>query len=201
MRGRRSAPSLPKTAITNRRSVMDTGSTGSRPARTSGLQPKPKRPLRDANLSRTVCFRQGLWTEGLRTPPGQECSNGSLILLAVVLWRTFFGKDSRAIKDADCSNETPESKDIALSRGHREMRQAGGLHPVAKAANRPAFSVASEKQSCNDNQTQRGRNGFWRRRFLQRECCTVSGLPEIVKTFRRRANRGNRLDVRAILSV
>ena len=26
----------------------------------------------------------------MRTPPGQECSNGSLILLAVVLWRTFF---------------------------------------------------------------------------------------------------------------
>jgi hypothetical protein len=25
-------------------------------------------------------------------PPGQECSNGSLILLAVVLWRTFFGR-------------------------------------------------------------------------------------------------------------
>jgi len=27
--------------------------------------------------------------EDVRTPPGQECSNGSLILLAVVLWRTF----------------------------------------------------------------------------------------------------------------
>ena len=34
-------------------------------------------------------FRQGLWTEDLRIPPGQECSNGSLILFAVVLWRTF----------------------------------------------------------------------------------------------------------------
>ena len=34
-------------------------------------------------------LRQGLWIEGLRIPPGQECSNGSLILLAVVLWRTF----------------------------------------------------------------------------------------------------------------
>jgi len=32
----------------------------------------------------------GLWTEGLRTPPGQECSNGSLTFFAVVLWRTFF---------------------------------------------------------------------------------------------------------------
>src|SRR5204863_8011950 len=112
--------SLPKTAITNRRSL--------------------KSPLRYTHLSRTVCFRQGLWTEGLRTPPGQECSNGSLILLAVVLWRTFFGKDSRAIKDP---HETPEGKDIALSRGRREMRQAGSLYPVAKTAYRPALSVAS----------------------------------------------------------
>ena len=35
-------------------------------------------------------IRQGLWIEDLQTPPGQECSNGSLILLAVVLWRAFF---------------------------------------------------------------------------------------------------------------
>ncbi len=35
-------------------------------------------------------FRQGLWTADLRTPPEQECSNGSLIRFAVVLWRTFF---------------------------------------------------------------------------------------------------------------
>ena len=34
-------------------------------------------------------FRQGLWIEDLQTPPGQECSNGSMILLAVVLWRAF----------------------------------------------------------------------------------------------------------------
>jgi hypothetical protein len=34
-------------------------------------------------------FRQGLWIEDLRIPPGQECSNGSMILLAVVLWRAF----------------------------------------------------------------------------------------------------------------
>ena len=46
-------------------------------------------PLHGSDLSRTVRFRQGLWTEDLRTPPEQECSNGSLILLAVVLWRTF----------------------------------------------------------------------------------------------------------------
>jgi hypothetical protein len=50
----------------------------------------PSRPgLRDATLARKFALRQGLWIEDLRIPPGQECSNGSLILLAVVLWRTF----------------------------------------------------------------------------------------------------------------
>ena len=41
------------------------------------------------HLLEKFAFRQGLWIEDLRIPPGQECSNGSLILLAVVLWRTF----------------------------------------------------------------------------------------------------------------
>jgi len=46
-------------------------------------------PLHDVDLAGKSSFRQGLWIEGLQTPPGQECSNGSLILFAVVLWRTF----------------------------------------------------------------------------------------------------------------
>ncbi len=45
--------------------------------------------LRDAGVGWKFNLRQGLWIEDLRIPPGQECSNGSLILLAVVLWRTF----------------------------------------------------------------------------------------------------------------
>jgi hypothetical protein len=49
--------------------------------------------LHDANVAAKFPFRQGLWIEDLRTPPGQECSNGSLILLAVVLWRAFFGRE------------------------------------------------------------------------------------------------------------
>ena len=46
--------------------------------------------FRVAHLSgaRKFLLRQGLWIEDLQIPPGQECSNGSLILLAVVLWRT-----------------------------------------------------------------------------------------------------------------
>jgi hypothetical protein len=45
-----------------------------------------------AHLSgaRKFLLRQGLWIEDLQIPPGQECSNGSMILLAVVLWRAFF---------------------------------------------------------------------------------------------------------------
>ncbi len=52
--------------------------------------------LRAAILARKFAFRQGLWIEDLQIPPGQECSNGSLILLAVVLWRTFclVGRDT-----------------------------------------------------------------------------------------------------------
>jgi len=46
--------------------------------------------LRMAIPARKFTLRQGLWTEDLRIPPGQECSNGSLILRAVVLWRELF---------------------------------------------------------------------------------------------------------------
>src|ERR1700759_1888865 len=59
-----------------------------------------KSRLRRIDLSPTVGFRQGLWTEDLRTPPEQECSNGSLILFAVVLWRTFFPVKLLKVKTA-----------------------------------------------------------------------------------------------------
>src|SRR5947199_3910516 len=48
-----------------------------------------KTRLHNVDLAGKFGLRQGLWIEDLRTPPGQECSNGSLILLAVVPWRTF----------------------------------------------------------------------------------------------------------------
>jgi hypothetical protein len=54
-----------------------------------------KTRLHDFNLAGKFAFRQGLWIEDLQIPPGQECSNGSLILLAVVLWRTFSGRCDR----------------------------------------------------------------------------------------------------------
>jgi hypothetical protein len=56
-----------------------------------------KTRLHDADVAGKFPFRQGLWIEDLRTPPGQECSNGSLILLAVVLWRAFSAVPRRAL--------------------------------------------------------------------------------------------------------
>jgi hypothetical protein len=37
------------------------------------------------HFGRGVLFRQGLWIADLQTPPGQECSNGSMLCVAVVL--------------------------------------------------------------------------------------------------------------------
>jgi hypothetical protein len=45
--------------------------------------------LQAVDLARMVLLRQGLWIEDGQTPPGQECSNGSLIPFAAVSWRTF----------------------------------------------------------------------------------------------------------------
>jgi hypothetical protein len=71
--------------------------------------------LHALDLAGKFILRQGLWIEDLQTPPGQECSNGSLILLAVVLWRTFFRRSRRA------TNETPQSKNGALFASSRKM--------------------------------------------------------------------------------
>jgi len=71
--------------------------------------------LHALDLAGKFILRQGLWIEGLQTPPGQECSNGSLILFAVVLWRTFFRRSRRA------TNETPQSKNGALFASSRKM--------------------------------------------------------------------------------
>jgi len=55
----------------------------------SAFARKGQSGLRDAKVRGKFDRRQGLWIEDLQIPPGQECSNGSLILLAVVLWRIF----------------------------------------------------------------------------------------------------------------
>ena len=79
-------------------------------------------------------LRQGLWIEDLRTPPGQECSNGSMILLAVVLWRAFLGKPCHTGRAGPVTpNETSEDQNVALLPGNRKLRQAACLHAVAEA--------------------------------------------------------------------
>ena len=86
--------------------------------------------LHDGDLARKFFLRQGLWTEGLRTPPGQECSNGSLIFFAVVLWRTFF-------------HEIDESEDGAIFADSGEVWPAGIVYPLAKAETGSAFAISN----------------------------------------------------------
>src|ERR1044071_1474690 len=81
--------------------------------------------LRTAILATRFAFRQGLWIEDLQIPPGQECSNGSLILLAVVLWRTFLvGRDRRVRRgrlgeSSLALDETPQGENSSLRAGGR----------------------------------------------------------------------------------
>ena len=67
-----------------------------------------KTRLHDIDFAGKFALRQGLWTEDLQTPPGQECSNGSLILFAVVLWRTFL-LGATAGRAVPFGHEAPQS--------------------------------------------------------------------------------------------
>ncbi len=67
-----------------------------------------KTRLHDIDLAGKFPLRQGLWTEDLQTPPGQECSNGSLILFAVVLWRTLL-LGATAGRAVPFGHEAPQS--------------------------------------------------------------------------------------------
>jgi hypothetical protein len=90
----------------------------------------PSLLLHDVDLARRFFLRQGLWIEGLRTPPGQECSNGSLTFFAVVLWRTFF-------------YEIDESEDGAIFADGGEVWPAGIVYPLAKAETGSAFAISN----------------------------------------------------------
>src|SRR5205823_13123887 len=88
-----------------------------------------KTRLHNVDLAGKFGLRQGLWIEDLRTPPGRECSNGSLILLAVVLWRTFFGgydhlAHRRRPGDASLpvGYEAPQSENGGLFASSRKVR-------------------------------------------------------------------------------
>ena len=81
--------------------------------------------FRVAHISgaRKFPLRQGLWIEDLQIPPGQECSNGSMILLAVVLWRAFFFKQRHSpCIDAVIRNETSHDQNNAVFSYSRKVR-------------------------------------------------------------------------------
>ena len=102
--------------------------------------------------TRKFPLRQGLWIEDLQIPPGQECSNGSTILLAVVLWRAFFGKPHQSVRGGPAiRNETSQDQNGALLPDNRRLRQAAGLHVVAKTLRRPPPPIANQEQPGNDN--------------------------------------------------
>src|SRR5262245_17599918 len=103
--------------------------------------------------ARKFPLRQGLWIEDLQTPPGQECSNGSMILLAVVLWRAFFWVRRRHLIRAvqGLANETSQDQNSALLPDNQRLRQAAGLHLVAETLRRPPPAVANQEQPCNDD--------------------------------------------------
>src|SRR5260370_37818272 len=100
----------------------------------SGLHPAPVR----AKFS----LRQGLWIEDLRTPPGQECSNGSLILLAVVPWRTFF-------RPHEFETAQRQNRPFCASGG--KMWSTASLHALAEAGAKSTFSIANQRQSRDDD--------------------------------------------------
>ena len=73
--------------------------------------------------ARKFPLRQGLWIEDLQIPPGQECSNGSTILLAVVLWRASFARlfGSARATTAIC-DETSQNQNSAFFQVSRSLR-------------------------------------------------------------------------------
>jgi hypothetical protein len=147
-------------------------------------------------------FRQGLWIEDLRIPPGQECSNGSLILLAVVLWRTFLPVRARPRQAMSAveggrrfltSYETPQNKNSPVLAGRGKMRQARCLHSLAKAGGRSAFSNPSAEQPDHDCPKERERNRLRNNRLQSKERRDLSHLSQVVKAFHRQTNCRHRL--------
>ena len=128
-----------------------------------------KTRLHHADVARKFSFRQGLWIEDLRTPPGQECSNGSLILLAVVLWRAFFGRHDRQARRGWLGYEAPQSENDALFASSRKMWRTAGLHALAKTGRRPAFTIANQEQPSHDDSKEREWDRFRNRSFQRKE--------------------------------
>jgi len=130
--------------------------------------------LHDGDLTRIILFRQGLWIEDLRTPPGQECSNGSLILLAVVPWRTFF-------RPPECETTQCQNRPLRASGG--KMRSTASLHPLAETGTRSTFPIANQKQSRDDDSEERRRDGVRHRGIQGAQRRELSRVREIVEAI------------------
>jgi hypothetical protein len=152
-----------------------------------------KTRLHDAGLAGRFAFRQGLWIEDLQIPPGQECSNGSLILLAVVLWRTFLTVAPRRSRP---TNEAAQSEDGTLFASGRKMRRTGSLHSLAKTRCRPAFSNANKERPGDDDPKERERDGLWSRWFQRRKGSDLSRFFQVAETLCGQAHRRDRLEAR-----
>ena len=88
--------------------------------------------------ARKFPFRQGLWIEDLQTPPGQECSNGSMILLAVVLWRAFL-----------CQTESLRSSRSSYSQMKLLKTKTARFSQVIESCGNPQVYTLWQKPSAN----------------------------------------------------
>jgi hypothetical protein len=145
-----------------------------------------KTRLHGADISGKFPFRQGLWIEDLRTPPGQECSNGSLILLAVVLWRAFVlgkGASLRARASLVIRHETAESQNGSLHASDRKVRQAAGLHSLAETIDRSSPAIAAKEQPRHDNREEPEWHRLRHRRSQGEQGCEIFGVSQIAETL------------------
>jgi hypothetical protein len=138
--------------------------------------------LHDADVAGKFPFRQGLWIEDLRTPPGQECSNGSLILLAVVLWRAF-----SAVPGAPCDRALPMKLLKVKTARFSQVVEQSGEPEVYTLWQKPAADRHLQSHIKNNRvmTIQKSENGtdFGIAGFKERKGATYLLFPKSLKRF------------------
>src|SRR4030095_1682032 len=114
-------------------------------------------------------------------------------LLAVVLWRAFFGRHDRRAAPRMAGYEAPQSENDTLFASSRKRWRPGGLHTLAKTGRRPALTIANQEQPHHDDSKERKWNGFRNRWFQRKKRRNLSPVPQIAETFCGQAHRRNRL--------
>ena len=143
-----------------------------------------KSALRRRVVRANFQFRQGLWIEDLRTPPGQECSNGSLILLAVVLWRAFFfDRRDRRTRRGSCDMKLLKVKTTRFS----QVVEQCGEPEVYTLWQKPAADRHLQSQIKNNRvmTVQKSASGtdFGIAGFKERKGATYLVFPKSLKRF------------------